>query len=400
MLKINFFFCFVSAMFGALIATGLSGSFEFPFNKDARGNEAGVRQIGQPTVLPKATSEQAAFRQALIDQRRFSPEEQVNINVYDKVNRSVVNIDTKANRDQMWFLGGPQMEEGSGSGWVLDREGHIVTNHHVIDDSDIVTVTLAEASESFPATLVGSDPQNDVAVLKINAPKELLFPVEFGESRSLRVGQKIFAIGNPFGLERTMTLGIISSLGRTLRSRSGRLIKNIIQVDAALNQGNSGGPLLDSTGKLIGMNTAIKTLTGENTGVGFAVPINTVRRVLPQLLEYGEVRRASLGVDLFWNAEKGLGIARLERGGPSDQAGIQGLRAERRVVRVGNRLVDTIQVDKNSADRLIAVNDQEVNSTDDLQEVLDKYKPGQRVVVTLLRGGREVAVPVILGRDR
>jgi S1-C subfamily serine protease len=220
------------------------------------------------------------------------------------------------------------------------------------------------------------------------------------DSKTLRVGQKIFAIGNPFGLERTMTLGIISSLGRTLRSKSGRLIKNIIQVDAALNQGNSGGPLLDSDGELIGMNTAIKTLTGENTGVGFAVSVNTIKRVVPQLLEFGEVRRASLGVDLFWKAKEGLGIARMDRDGPAEAAGLLGLKAERKVVRLGNRLVETVQVDKSSADRIISVGNSQVNTTDDLLDVLDRYKPGQQVDVQIMRGGQLLNVPVILGRDR
>ena len=181
----------------------------------------------------------------LLQQRRFTTEEQINIGVYDKVNRSVVNIDTKSRGAQRWMFGGSQDEEGSGSGWILDRQGHIVTNYHVIAGSDVISVALSESEDAFPAKIVGSDPQNDIAILKIDAPKELLFPVEIGESRTVRVGQKIYAIGNPFGLERTMTVGIISSLGRTLRSKNDRLMKNIIQIDAALNQGNSGGPLLD-----------------------------------------------------------------------------------------------------------------------------------------------------------
>ena len=194
--------------------------------------------------------------------RKFTAEEQINISVYENVNRSVVNIDTKSRRAQLLMFGGSRESEGSGSGWVLDKEGHIVTNYHVIAGSDVVSVALSESEDSFPAQIVGSDPQNDIAVLKIDAPPELLFPVEIGESRTIRVGQKIYAIGNPFGLERTMTVGIISSLERTLRSKNDRLMKNIIQIDAALNQGNSGGPLLDNEGKVIGMNTAIATLTG------------------------------------------------------------------------------------------------------------------------------------------
>jgi S1-C subfamily serine protease len=283
---------------------------------------------------------------------------------------------------------------------VLDQQGHIVTNHHVISDSDVVSVTLSAASDPFPARIVGSDPQNDIAVLKIDAPKELLFPVQLGESRSLRVGQKIFAIGNPFGLERTMTIGIISSLERTLRSKTGRLIKGIIQIDAALNQGNSGGPLLDNEGTLVGMNTAIATLTGENTGVGFSIPANTIRRVIPQLIQFGEVRRASLGIDLFWKTDQGIGVARTQEYGPAYKAGIQGLKVERKVVRSGNRLFETIEADKSSADRILAIDGNGVNSTDDLLDVLDMFKPGQEVMVTVLRQGRKLQVPVRLGLDR
>ena len=331
--------------------------------------------------------------------RTFTAEEQTNISVYDSVNRGVVNIDTKANRNHAWFMG-PQTEEGSGSGWVLDNEGHIVTNHHVISGSDTVTVTLSATSDPFPARIIGSDPQNDIAILKIDAPQELLFPVKMGESRSLRVGQKIYAIGNPFGLERTMTIGIVSSLERTLRSKSGRLIKSIIQIDAALNQGNSGGPLLDRDGLLVGMNTAIATLTGENTGVGFAIPANTIRRVIPQLLQFGEVRRASLGIDLFWKTETGIGVARTQVNGPAYNAGILGLKVERKIVRSGNRLFETIEADRASADRILAIEGFAVNSTDELQDVLDKFKPGQEVTVTVLRKGRRILIPVTLGLDR
>lgn len=336
----------------------------------------------------------------LLAPRRFTPEEQININVYDKVNRSVVNIDTKARRDQMWMFGGPQDEEGSGSGWVLDRKGHIVTNYHVIAGSDVISVALAESEDSFKATIVGADPQNDIAVLKIDAPVELLTPVELGESRTVRVGQKIFAIGNPFGLERTMTVGIVSSLGRTLRSKNNRLMKNIIQIDAALNQGNSGGPLLDSEGKVIGMNTAIASLTGENTGVGFAVPASTISRVIPQLLQHGVVRRATLGIDLFWKTEQGLGVARTQPNGPASNAGIKGLDIQRKVVRVGNRIIETIEADRSSADRIVGIEGTQIKTTDDLQDVLDQHKPGEQVNVTVLRQGQLVTVPLTLGLER
>ena len=331
--------------------------------------------------------------------RKFTVEEQTNINVYERSNRGVVNIDTRANRQQAWFLE-PQSEEGSGSGWVLDNEGHVVTNYHVIEGADVVTVSLSASSNPFTARVVGIDPQNDIAVLKIKAPQDLLFPLKLGNSKTLKVGQKIFAIGNPFGLSRTLTVGIISSLDRTMRSKSGRLMKGIIQIDAALNQGNSGGPLLDNEGLLVGMNTAIASLTGENTGVGFSVPVATIRRVVAQLIQFGEVRRASLGIDLFWKTDLGIGVARTKENGPAFNAGIQGFAIERKLVRSGNRLFETIEADRNSADRILAIDGSNINSTDDLQEILDRYKPGQEVVVSILRQGRELQIPLRLGLDR
>ncbi|MFT7631042.1 MAG: S1-C subfamily serine protease [Mariniblastus sp.] len=412
-MKSTFFFCVTCAFLGAAMAIYALGSWT---DNTASAASAGAQQDPQQRLAPviEPSQQQPSFQTPRIQtprigqnqrgadslpERRFTPEEQINISVYDKVNRSVVNIDTKANRPQHWFME-PQTEEGSGSGWILDKQGHVITNHHVIDGSDVVTVTLSQTGDPLPARVIGSDPQNDIAVLKIDVPAELLFPVEIGESKTLRVGQKIFAIGNPFGLERTMTVGIVSSLDRTLRSKTNRLIKNIIQIDAALNQGNSGGPLLDTEGKLVGMNTAIATITGENTGVGFAVPANTIRRVLPQLLEFGEVRRATLGIDLFWKADRGLGVARTKEYGPAYQAGIRGLKVERQVVRQGNRLFEQIQYNKDSADKILAVNGFELNSTDDLQEALDNHKPGAKVEVLIEREGREITLPLTLGLER
>lgn len=363
-------------------------------------NQAGLGGSDTRSTVAPATELEWRNANGELPLRKFTAEEQINISVYENVNRSVVNIDTKSRRAQLLMFGGSRESEGSGSGWVLDKEGHIVTNYHVIAGSDVVSVALSESEDSFPAQIVGSDPQNDIAVLKIDAPPELLFPVEIGESRTIRVGQKIYAIGNPFGLERTMTVGIISSLERTLRSKNDRLMKNIIQIDAALNQGNSGGPLLDNEGKVIGMNTAIATLTGENTGVGFAVPASTIKRVIPQLLLHGAVRRATLGIDLFWKTEQGLGVARTQPGGPAFNSGIKGLEVKRKVYRVGNRVIETIEADKASADRIIGIDGVEIKTTDDLQDVLDQHKPGEQVQVSVLRDGNLINIPITLGLER
>jgi S1-C subfamily serine protease len=332
--------------------------------------------------------------------RQFSSDEKINISVYENVNRSVVNIDTKSEVPAM-FMGMNRTQEGSGSGWVLDNLGHIVTNHHVVAGSDFVSVTLSDSNQPYPARVIGLDPPNDIAVLKIDAPAELLRPVTLGESETLRVGQKIIAIGNPFGLERTMTAGIVSALDRPLKSKTGRMMKNIIQIDAALNQGNSGGPLLDSEGKVVGMNTAIATLTGENTGVGFAVPVDTITKVVDQLLKFGEVRRPSLGIEFFWKTERGgVGIARTADYGPARDAGLKGLRIRRKLVRVGNQIVPKIEIDESSADVILAVNGQEVNSTDGLRDAIEKYEPGQQVTLRILRQGSIVEVPITLGLER
>lgn len=381
---------------GALVATVLVYAIQ-PF-QDVVGS--GLQSPGiatQPAVARTRTP--VLPRGANIpNDRFFTPEEAVNIAVWDKCNRSVVNINTVANRIDYFFLSSVP-EEGSGSGWVLDQRGYIVTNYHVVAGSDVIEVTLFNG-QTFPASLVGSDPQNDIAVVKIDAPVDMLVPAQLGESSNLRVGQRVYAIGNPFGLERTMTVGIVSSLDRTMRSKTRRLMKNIIQIDAALNQGNSGGPLLDNQGTVIGMNTAIATLTGENTGVGFAVPVNTIRRVVPQLIQFGKVQRATLGIDMFWQAENGLGIARVIPDGPADRAGLKGIRVRREVRPYRGALVQIERLDREAADRITAIDGKAIANTDDLQEILDDRKPGELVNLTVVRRGRVLTVPITLGLEQ
>ena len=346
---------------------------------------------------PEIRRQPAGSGQRSVEPRKFSPEELTNISVYDKCQRSVVNIDTKTVVNLRWL--GSQEKEGSGSGWVLDKQGHIVTNYHVVQDSDIVNVTMGEG-ESFPAEVVGADPRNDIAVLKVDIDPSLLSPVTLGESESLRVGQKVFAIGNPFGLNRTMTIGIISSLDRSLDSKSGQQIRNVIQIDAALNQGNSGGPLLDSEGKLIGMNTAIATLNGGNSGVGFSVPARTIKRVVPQLIQFGKFRSPWLGVDYFWKSAQGIGIAKVADGGPAFAAGLRGLQAERQEIVIGNRRIVVPKWIKESADVVVSIDGKPVNSLDDLQIVVEEKNPGDNVNLEVLRESQIIRVTVQLGEER
>ena len=380
-MKANLIMCFACACIGGLMAISFNrGGLEPSVS-------AQIQIETPPRVAPLAA-----------EGRRFSPEELNNISVYEKANRSVVNINTTTFRRGMWF-GDPVPEEGSGSGWVIDKEGHVVTNHHVIVGSD-VTVTLADG-DPIPAEVIGADKQNDIAVLKIKADPDRLFPVSFGESSDLRVGQKVLAIGNPFGLERTLTVGIVSSLGRTLRSKTKRLIKDVIQIDAALNPGNSGGPLLDNEGKVIGMNTAIKTLTGENTGVGFAVPVNTIKRIIPQLIEFGRPIRGTLGIDVFFKIEGGLGVGRVVEGGPAEEAGLQGLRVERvRERRRDGFVVEYLRPNREDTDKLISITGRQIRSTDDYQAAMDSQKPGDVVEVVCERAGVTRTVRIPLGIEQ
>lgn len=335
-------------------------------------------------------------------EEEFSPEELVNINVYERSNRSVVNITTRISRG-----GGSTMQRlrestrGSGSGFVIDREGHVLTNHHVIKGANSAMVTLFDG-ESYSAKLVGSDPPNDIALLKIDAPGEALFPIEIGESSRLRVGQKVFAIGNPFGLERTFTIGILSSKNRTLPTESGHTMKSILQIDAALNSGNSGGPLLNSRGQLIGMNTAIASPSGrgENTGVGFSIPVSTLRRVVPELLENGRVVRPDAGIAHVYETDRGLMVAELIPDGPAEEAGLRSFRIVRERSQQGAVVIERYHVDRENADTIVAVNGNSTRKADKFLEQIESYRPGDRVNITVLRDDRPVDVAVTLSEDR
>lgn len=328
----------------------------------------------------------------------FSPEELRAIGVYDFANRSVVNISTRSVPRDITALF-DNVVEGAGSGAVLDQSGHILTNHHVIANFEEIRVTLFNG-QSFEAKVVGADPANDIAVLKIEAPAELLLPIVLGESTRLRVGQKVYAIGNPFGLERTMTEGIISSLNRTLPvSGTERTMKSIIQVDAALNRGNSGGPLLNSRGEVIGMNTAIASAVGENSGVGFAIPANTIRRVVPQLIEQGRVVRATLGIERTWTAPDGLAIAVLVTGGPAEKAGLRGIRVVISERRQGPFIYRSRGLDFDYADRILAVDGTRVTNFDELLTVIESKRPGDVVELTILREGQTGTVTIELGEE-
>ncbi|MEO1498113.1 MAG: trypsin-like peptidase domain-containing protein [Planctomycetota bacterium] len=327
---------------------------------------------------------------------RLTPEEIANIRVYDTVSTSVVNISTSTQQLDSVF-GLPIEGEGSGSGAVLDTQGRILTNQHVIDDATEIQVTLATGA-TYPAELVGADKEYDMAIIKIDAPPEELTPIPLGRSDNLRVGQKAYVLGNPFGLEGTLTTGMISSLNRSVPSRrGGRAMTGMIQTDAAMNPGNSGGPLLNSSGEMVGMCVAIVSATGQNAGVGFAIPMNRIRRFVPELMEHGRVIRAYHGIVLLNETSQGLQIARIAERGP---AAVAGLRPFRQVIETGRNgpfIVRRTRVDRDYADFILAIDGRSVRTHEDFLAIMDAYKPGQQVTFTVLREGRRMSVPLTLG---
>jgi S1-C subfamily serine protease len=344
--------------------------------------------ISSPTSLPE---------ELIID---ADIEEQLLINIYERVNPAVVNIDVAANAF------GELSDFGSGSGFVIDKEGHIVTNNHVVEDAEEMRVTFADATVAI-AELVARDEDSDLAVIKVDVDRDHLVPLELGDSNSLRVGQRVIAIGNPWDLGGTMTVGIVSALGRTLPGRitpdlSHYSIPDLIQTDAAINPGNSGGPLLDSHGRVVGVNTAIRSEGRYNSGVGFAVPINIVKRVVPGLINEGyyrypylgikaegQVTVAELALELDLPVMRGVLVAEAVPGGPASEAGLRG----------GNdQITFSGQPVTTGGDIILAINDYELRDFDDLIAYLVRETSvGQEVILNVLRDGQILQIPVKLG---
>src|SRR5579864_5431665 len=323
-------------------------------------------------------------------------EEQNNISVYHKNIGSVVNVTSRAVAFDFFYGLVPQ--EGQGSGFIIDRDGHVLTNYHVIADARQVEVTLHNRKK-YRATVVGTDRSHDLAVIQIKAPD--LTPAVLGDSRNLQVGQKVYAIGNPFGLAGTMTRGIVSSI-RSVQEPDGMRIEDAIQTDASINPGNSGGPLMNWRGEVIGINTMILSSVGQNAGIGFAIPINTAKAVLNDLMTLGRVRRPALGVrtipidgeladEIGLPVDYGLLIVQVTPGGSADQAG---LRAGTERAYLGNTQIML------GGDLIVAIDDQKVEDEQDLAQMMNNHRAGDTVKITIYRNKRKIDVRVSLGEAR
>jgi S1-C subfamily serine protease len=322
--------------------------------------------------------------------------EQENVQIYKQSSPAIANIVTRAVQYDFFMDAVPV--EGAGSGFVIDTDGHILTNYHVVQGAETIEVTLGDQSR-YKAKYIGADTRNDIALIQIDPKGRKITALPLGDSRNLLVGQRVLAIGNPFGFQSTLTTGVVSSLGRTVQTGENTFIDEAIQTDAAINRGNSGGPLLNTRGEVIGINSAIYAPTGTTAGIGFAIPINTARRAAEDLISTGHVRRASLGAEgraiwpnladaLHLGVQQGILIERVVPGGPAAQAGIRG----------GTRSVLAgLQELRVGGDVLVAVNGKEITSQMDLNLLLNRAWPGDTMTLTIYRDGKKMDVPVKLG---
>lgn len=315
-------------------------------------------------------------------------DERTNIQIFEQTAPSVTYITNKRFQRGFFSFNVMEVPQGTGSGFLWDDKGHIVTNNHVIHEADEIEVKM-QNGKSYDASVVGKDPDHDLAVLQINAMNLNIPPLMIGSSNDLRVGQKVLAIGNPFGLDSTLTTGIISALGRTIQSMTKRYIHDVIQTDAAINPGNSGGPLLDSFGRLIGVNTAIMSSSGTYSGVGFAVPVDTVNRIVTKLINYGKVGRPGLGISLFpehfmsrWGIE-GVGILEVYKGSSAEETGLRGAK------RLPGRQIEM-------GDIIIECDGSQVRKSSDLIRILDRHEVGDEVDIVIIRSGVKRSVRIAI----
>jgi S1-C subfamily serine protease len=337
---------------------------------------------------PAAAARPAAATRSPAPRADLSEDERATIELFQSASASVVYITTSTQQYDFWSRNVSEVPQGTGSGFIWDDQGHVVTNYHVVQGASSAEITLGETS--YDATSVGVAPDQDVAVLKIRAPRANLVPIKVGTSADVQVGQKVFAIGNPFGLDHTLTTGIVSALGRTIQSVTNRPIDGVIQTDAAINPGNSGGPLLDSHGRLIGVNTAIYSPSGVSAGIGFAVPVDSVNRVVTELIAHGRLPRPRMGIGLDDRLSslvtrrlgvEGVLLRQVDRNSPAARAGLRGTERGR-----GSAIVP--------GDIIQEIDGKKVRTSDELLGRLGNYRPGDTVTLTVYRddGVRKVKV--------
>ena len=345
--------------------------------------------LGQQSWLGGATlNDPKAAPRAISARGELWPEEKSTITLFRQASPAVVNITALGVERDLFTLNLTQIPQGTGSGFVWDTNGNVITNFHVIQNADVAQVTLGDQS-TWKARVVGIAADKDLAVLRIDAPAKRLRPIPLGTSKELQVGQSVFAIGNPFALDQTLTTGVISALGREIESVTRRPIQGVIQSDAAINPGNSGGPLLDSAGRLIGVNTAIYSPSGASAGIGFAIPVDTVNRIVPELIRSGRITRPGLGVQIAEEqlaaqlGVNGVLVVDVARGGPGAKAGIRPTRRD-----------DLGRV--TLGDVITAIDGKKVESPNDLFLLLENYKVGDTVTATVLREGKTIQAKITL----
>ena len=350
-----------------------------------------IALLGRPWIHDLFIQLQAEPR-AVQARGNLAEDERTTIGIFESVSPSVVYIATSGQVMDLLTRDVLEVPRGTGTGFVWDERGHVVTNYHVIEDVQAAYVRMAN-QRVFEASLVGVSPEHDIAVLRIGRPGSVGKPIPIGTSADLKVGQKVLAIGNPFGLDYTLTTGVISALDRTIRAEEGRAIEHLIQTDAAINPGNSGGPLIDSAGRVIGMNTAILSGTGYSAGIGFAVPIDTINRVVPRLIAYGRYLRPTLGILsddevgarlLEGAGVRGVLVLKVQPGSPAGRAGLESA-------------VLTRSGELASADVILAVSGVPVDSVDALAEALDKHAVGDTVTLKVYRAGQVIQLQAVLG---
>lgn len=366
----------------------LGGAFFAGVAWKGRSSHAGEEDMAATATKTSAVSEESGITRAGEPNNNLNAAEMATIKLFEEAAPSVCFITTTNVRLDYFTRDVTEIPRGTGSAFVWDNKGHIVTNYHVIQGADKAQVTLSDRSV-WPAKLIGVAPEKDLAVLKIDIQGSKLHPIPVGISENLRVGQSVYAIGNPFGLDQTLTTGIVSALGREIESVAGIPIRDAIQTDAAINPGNSGGPLLDSSGKLIGVNTAIYSPSGASAGIGFSIPVDVVRWVVPELIQYGKVKRPTLGVELARQqivqrlGLEGALVLDVIKNGAADRAGIQPTYRDRSgTIRLG--------------DIIVGVNNEKITSNNDLYLALEKYNPGDAVRIKFLRDERPSEVEVRL----